>query len=429
MPPAPGSTLSRENEALLARHGLTVVGFEATGLDWTLLDSIREDHARASGELEQAMEYIAGRLRPVPAVHSLKMRVKNPEHLVVKIVRKKAERPELDFRVDSYHEHITDLIGIRALHLFKDEWRAIHEFVRATWETAEPPTAYFRNGDPPELIESFRSAGCETKEHPFGYRSVHYLIRSQPARRVQIAELQVRTIFEEGWSEIDHRVRYPRLSQDPYLGGFLTIFNRLAGSADEMGTFTKALSGFLREQSEVAAAREKALNDAVSKLKIGDKEKAALEAQIAQLKESVDAVPSADKAWLEPWTSAAGRLSFVAAVTGVPSIPVPRLGVSQVRVSSVSVPRPEVPQVRLSSVSVPRPEVPQVRLSNIFVPGPEVAKPQVPSTSILTGSLSSTAAERKNPGVETVEVPAAPAEGPRLKPPAGSRKRLRRRRS
>ena len=59
------------------------------------------------------------------------------------------------------------------------------------------------------------------EKHHFGYRSVHYLLKSLPGKRVHIAELQVRTLFEEGWSEIDHQVRYPRLSRDPRLEAFL----------------------------------------------------------------------------------------------------------------------------------------------------------------------------------------------------------------
>ena len=67
--------------------------------------------------------------------------------MVEKIIRKRLERPEVDFTPDTYASHITDLIGVRALHLFKVEWRPIHEFVTRTWDLHEAPLAYIRKGD------------------------------------------------------------------------------------------------------------------------------------------------------------------------------------------------------------------------------------------------------------------------------------------
>jgi len=126
--------------------------------------------------------------------------------------------------------------------------------------------------------------------HPFGYRSIHYVIKSQPAKCVRLVELQVRTIFEEGWSEIDHKVRYPRQSDDPLLAFFLTIFNRLAGSADEMGTFTKILATNLRQQTARAnrsareiQEKEAELKRTISQLQITKEEKASLQRQIAEI--------------------------------------------------------------------------------------------------------------------------------------------------
>ena len=54
-------------------------------------------------------------------------------------------------------------------------------------------------------------------------------------------EIQVRTVFEEAWSEIDHIIRYPYDVDNPVLTEYLAIFNRIVGSADEMGMFIKKL--------------------------------------------------------------------------------------------------------------------------------------------------------------------------------------------
>ena len=56
-----------------------------------------------------------------------------------------------------------------------------------------------------------------------------------------LVEIQVRTVFEEAWSEIDHLMRYPYDVDNPIITEYLGIFNRIVGSADEMGTFIKKM--------------------------------------------------------------------------------------------------------------------------------------------------------------------------------------------
>lgn len=149
-----------------------------------------------------------------------------------------------------------------------------------TWELHEQPKAYIRAGDSEPLLQGFRNAKCEVSIHPFGYRSILYLLKFKPDKHTYIAELQIRTIFEEGWSEIDHCVRYPRQSDDTYLADFLAIFNRLAGSADEMGSFIKTLGVFTASEAQKIAElktnvleKEAALEKAISELTINQSEK------------------------------------------------------------------------------------------------------------------------------------------------------------
>ncbi len=290
-----------EKSIFLRRYNLTEEAFRASGLEWSLLEQIHEQHTVVTKELQSAADYVAGRLQLVPTVHSLKVRIKDAEHLIEKIIRKKSSSLDLSFDCTSYTSLITDLIGIRALHLFKDEWKEIHKFITETWDLHEEPLAYVREGDPAVLIQGFRDAGCRVEEHPHGYRSIHYVLKTQPTRCIRLVEVQVRTIFEEGWSEIDHRVRYPRQSDNPYLAAFLTIFNRLSGAADEMGTFTEQLSAYIHLQAEQAAESERRiqqkedeLKQAVSQLQISKEEKVRLEKQIADLRvSSLPVIPAA----------------------------------------------------------------------------------------------------------------------------------------
>lgn len=285
------SSFYLDKDQVFSDAGLAHSEFEKTGMTWSEVSQVCEHHAAQTVDLLTTGTYIVSRLQTLPAVHSLKVRVKDPHHLASKIVRKKHEDPNRCLGLTDYQTTVTDLVGIRALHLFKEQWKPIHEFVMATWEQRETPTAYVRKGDPETLSAGFATAGCSVKEHPFGYRSVHYLLRSLPSKIERVVELQVRTIFEEGWSEIDHHVRYPRQSNDQYLGDLLRIFNRLAGSADEIGTFIRSLSEYLSnhrdrlaERDAAVAAKEQQLQKTITQLQISEEQKASLHRQFQELR-------------------------------------------------------------------------------------------------------------------------------------------------
>ncbi len=284
--------LATQPAEVLARYNLPQDALERTNLSWDELAAIYADHEASATRLEPTAGFIVECLRRVPEVHSLRYRIKSPEHLIAKIIRKKLARPDDPQEVtkENYRDVITDLIGIRALHLFKDEWLPIHEFVMSTWELHEQATANIRRGDAEEFKTAFEGHGCVVNEHPAGYRSIHYLIKFRPGKDLVIAELQVRTLFEEGWSEIDHRVRYPHAVDNAVLAQFLDVFNRLAGSADEMGTYVKFLQtrladseGRFREAETKLKERAKELEDAISRLDIAGKEREALEEKVRDL--------------------------------------------------------------------------------------------------------------------------------------------------
>jgi putative GTP pyrophosphokinase len=232
--------------------------FEQSVLDsapsWDVLHSIGADHETRREVLEESLELITRRLMRIPQVHSTRGRIKDADHLVEKCIRKGYR----DLHCSNYTEKVTDLAGARALHLYKSDWQAIHQAI-CKWDTIGKPLAYYRAGDD---IQAFEQAGCETKVHPSGYRSVHYLVNVQMMEVKAVVEVQVRTLFEEAWSEIDHSVRYP-YGSDPAVSRFLALFNRIAGTADEMGEYVEQLRGRLEglqsKTSQEIARRDEAI--------------------------------------------------------------------------------------------------------------------------------------------------------------------------
>ena len=58
-------------------------------------------------------------------IHSIRSRIKDPEHLRDKLKRKSSSNREIT--VDNYLTEITDLVGVRVLFLFQNQFKIIHE--------------------------------------------------------------------------------------------------------------------------------------------------------------------------------------------------------------------------------------------------------------------------------------------------------------
>ena len=278
-------------DEFLASFRMSPEEFEQSGVSWDALVEIYEDFLDRREEYEDAAKGTADRLRRLKPVHSIRLRAKDADGVLNKIIRKYADR---NLSKENYRDTVTDLAGVRALHLYREDWPEIHEFITTKWPLAERPTAFIRDGDDRTLYEERE---CTTEISPRGYRSVHYLIETFPTIQRQIVEVQVRTLFAEGWGEIDHGVAYPNNTMDTILEPYFRLFNRVAGLADEMATVLSIVRCQLNER---AARYEKDLGDQErqknellayvadleAKSNISEAEKKELEERIASLSES-----------------------------------------------------------------------------------------------------------------------------------------------
>ncbi len=216
-------------ESYLRRLGLGRAALARSGLSRELLFEVRRRHSAALADLDRHAEELAGVLRRLPEVHSVRTRIKDPDHLVAKIIRKRLQNPSLEITADSYPSVIGDLIGVRALHRLPEDWTAIHSFVLNHWQLEEAPEASVVVGD---ALEPFTSRGCRIRLTSGEYRSVHYSIPVRQGPAPLRIELQVRTLFEEAWCEVDHQVRYPSRVSEPYRDALLTLLHRLTRLGD-----------------------------------------------------------------------------------------------------------------------------------------------------------------------------------------------------
>lgn len=143
-------------------------------------------------------------------VHSVKARMKDPEHLKDKIQRKLKSGKIID--ENNLFTVVNDLIGVRVLYLYQDQFQLIHnELLKKVdetkdWMFVEAPKAYTWD---PETREYFEKLNIHTEVRDTYYTSVHYVIKPNNELSNITCEIQVRTLFEEIWGEIDHTINYP----------------------------------------------------------------------------------------------------------------------------------------------------------------------------------------------------------------------------
>lgn len=174
-----------------------------------------------------------------PFVHSMKTRLKDPEHLERKLFRKiaacKEAGQEFEIVPENLLVRINDLAGVRILHLHTRQIEPIDAalqrmFQEQQYALLEGPFA--RTWDD-ESREFFRGCGIETQESPTLYTSVHYVIGSA-SRTTVTCEIQVRTLSEELWGEVDHSINYPEQNMSLACREQLKVLARVTSSASRL---------------------------------------------------------------------------------------------------------------------------------------------------------------------------------------------------
>ncbi|WP_088044500.1 hypothetical protein [Bacillus sp. EAC] len=243
--------------------------FEEYGLEWSKFIEIYNEYITEIPNLETVATFISEILRKNPEIHTVKSRIKYPDHLIEKIIRKtikgKKSDPSYEINVSNYKTEITDLIGIRALHLYKYQAANIDKTIRVNWNLHEKATIYYRLGDLTNE-QNIDDENFQFLVHDAGYRSWHYVIASQMTKVNYLAEIQVRTIFEEGWSEIDHQLRYPYDLDNKILNEQLLILNRLSGGADELVNSILHTKMSIYQQNQEKENRDRHLKELLNEI-------------------------------------------------------------------------------------------------------------------------------------------------------------------
>ncbi len=208
---------------------------------WQMLQEIGDSY----NELSKNYDAIAQRLlidilhdkKINDKIHSARYRIKDKESLQIKIVKKKAdlskdvseEYEKEKYRhldENNYYKIITDLIGFRIIVRYREQWMDVHNWIFQKFYQgdkyfvqnflddyqssvskpfiAEKPKIYYRNRQEQAFYEQTGRDFYDLIESDEGYNSIHYIINIDG----KYMEIQVRTIFDEAWSECTHDIVY-----------------------------------------------------------------------------------------------------------------------------------------------------------------------------------------------------------------------------
>ena len=187
----------------------------------------------------QLLSALTGSPKLGSLVHSIRSRIKDPEHLRDKLRRKWQKKLDageaFDITADNLLVRVNDLVGIRILHLYTRQIQDIDAAVReilieGQYKLVEGPFA--RTWDD-ESRAYFEACKIETRGSPSLYTSVHYVVESA-SRTKLTAEIQVRTLMEEVWGEVDHQLNYPHQTNSLACREQLKVLARVTSSATRL---------------------------------------------------------------------------------------------------------------------------------------------------------------------------------------------------
>ena len=131
-------------------------------------------------------------------------RIKDREESIKKFMRKYQGDLEKSGTPYEIKDHITDLVGLRLVCLYEDEIEPIGQLIREHFDVIDVTD---------------KTAEIEGTENAFGYKGLHLDLRLDAARAAMPEyqlfapfpfELQIRTVVQDSWSALDHKIKYKK---------------------------------------------------------------------------------------------------------------------------------------------------------------------------------------------------------------------------
>lgn len=169
-------------------------------------------------------------------IYAIKTRVKSFDHLQEKIKRKQSASRQIT--PENLVNEITDLVGIRIIVLYPQYFKEIHKFIMdnissGIWILKENPILFSWDDDTKNFFErELNFSNTEFRDSL--YTSVHYVVRMNNTNNIPFCEIQVRTLLEEVFGEIDHEINYPQKTENSSMKTQLKVLAKMVAAASKL---------------------------------------------------------------------------------------------------------------------------------------------------------------------------------------------------
>ena len=168
-------------------------------------------------------------------IHFIKYRVKEPHSLANKLERLALKEQGRSISKENLFNQVRDLAGVRIIHLHADQIVDLHPRILSILEEQDcqivgKPVAYCWDVDYEELFKQLR---LQVERQASMYTTVHYDILVNKSSGIA-CELQVRSLADEVWGEVSHRVNYPAESPSEACRDQLKVLARLTSGCGRL---------------------------------------------------------------------------------------------------------------------------------------------------------------------------------------------------
>jgi ppGpp synthetase/RelA/SpoT-type nucleotidyltranferase len=180
------------------------------------------DHLRDDPQLAKYIQFI-------------KCRVKTAKRLREKLEKKLVAGAHPAITPANLFEQVNDLGGVRLLHLHLDQLGEVVSHIKRVLDASEIRIAEgpIANCWDLEYEQFFKDLKIKTADRVSMYTSLHYVLEANKRTKIT-CELQVRTLAEELWGEISHRVAYEEETPDPRTLRQLQVLARITSGATRL---------------------------------------------------------------------------------------------------------------------------------------------------------------------------------------------------
>ena len=180
-----------------------------------------------------------------PYIQQIKYRIKSEERLRKKLERKVAKSGggRTAFKsISALTQEINDFAGIRILHLHTTQFEKIDNCIKRVLkneeiEIIEGPIAHCWDDDHEDFFKQLRiettRSGSKPGPSDTMYASVHYILRANKTGGVT-CELQVRTLADEIWGQVSHKVEYVDGQTNNQVHELLKVLARLTSASTRL---------------------------------------------------------------------------------------------------------------------------------------------------------------------------------------------------